>query len=360
MGTRALLERFAAWRAAGRPLVLATVVATSGSTYSKPGHRILIAASDEWQGLVSGGCLEGDLALHAERVRADGVARVIDYDLRMEAGDVFGLGVGCDGFIRVLLQRLDPDRGFEPFATLARHLADGPPAPYLVVTAAHGDLVPGATLVGAPDGGAALAHDLSPAATGRLLPLLAAAGTRPGPATLPGAGSPGALTGALAPLPRLLVLGAGPDVPPVVTLARLLDFDVTVYDHRPGSTARPELAVADRVVTAPPGELARHVALDGVAAAVVMSHHLAADGDYLAALARSAVPAVALLGPRARRERLLAGLGPDAAALAGRLRSPAGLDLGHDTPAGIALAIVAELCARLHGRTGQPLAERAR
>lgn len=359
MGTRALLERFATWRASGRPLVLATVVATAGSTYSKPGHRILIAASDEWQGLVSGGCLEGDLALHAERVRSDGVARVIDYDLRMEAGDVFGLGVGCDGFIRVLLQRLDPDRGFEPFATLARHLADGPAAPYLVVTAPQGELAPGATLVGGPDGGTALAHDLSPAATRALLPLLTAAGARPAPATLPGATAPGALTGRLAPLPRLLVLGAGPDVPPLVTMARLLDFHVTVYDHRPASTGRPELAPADRIVTAPAVELARHVALDGVAAAVVMSHHLESDGHYLAALARSAAPVVALLGPRARRERLLAGLGADAAALAGRLRSPAGLDLGHDTPAGIALAIVAELCARLHGRTGQPLAERA-
>jgi xanthine dehydrogenase accessory factor len=359
VGTRALLERFATWRAAGRPLVLATVVATSGSTYSKPGHRILIAASDEWQGLVSGGCLEGDLALHAERVRADGVARVIDYDLRMEAGDVFGLGVGCDGFIRVLLQRLDPDRGFEPFATLARHIAEGPPAPYLVVTAAHGELAPGATLVGAPDGGTALAHDLTPAATRRLLPLLTAAGARPAPATLPGAATPGALTGRLELLPRLLVLGAGPDVPPLVTMARLLDFHVTVYDHRPGSTARPDLAGADRIVTATPADLPREVALARVAAAVVMSHHLESDGQYLAALARSPVPAIALLGPRARRERLLAGLGADAAALAGRLRSPAGLDLGHDTPAGIALAIVAELCARLHGRSGQPLGERA-
>jgi xanthine/CO dehydrogenase XdhC/CoxF family maturation factor len=86
-----------------------------------------------------------------------------------------------------------------------------------------------------------------------------------------------------------------------------------------------------------------------------MSHHLASDEAYLRALARAGTPDyVGLLGPRIRRERLLADLGADAGALAGRLRGPVGLDLGAATPEGIALAIAAELHAWAAGRRGGP------
>ena len=106
MSDKALLQRFDAWRGEGRTLVLATVVGTAGSTYTKAGHRILIADSGDYQGLVSGGCLEGDLAAHAREVIASGEARIVTYDLRGENEELFGLGIGCDGLLRILLQRL--------------------------------------------------------------------------------------------------------------------------------------------------------------------------------------------------------------------------------------------------------------
>jgi xanthine/CO dehydrogenase XdhC/CoxF family maturation factor len=352
------MERFDAWRAEGRTLVLATVIETSGSTYSKAGHRILIADSHEWQGLVSGGCLEGDLALQAEQVRRDGQARVVTYDLRGDAGGVFGLGVGCDGLLRILLQRLDPATDWEPMAGIVAAVRDGHPGTLLTVTAPGGGLAAGATLLRAGD--RQVASGLDAATAGALLPILARSGAGTGTVALPPPFAPAtALVASLEPLPRLLVLGAGPDAVPLVGFARQLDCHVTVYDHRPASTARPDLATADRIVTAPPGELAAHVELDGCAAAVVMSHHLDSDRSYLAALAVTAIPYVALLGPRHRRERLLRELGAAGRGLAGRLRGPAGLDLGHDTPEGIALAIVAELAAVRHGRSARPLSGEA-
>ena len=84
-----------------------------------------------------------------------------------------------------------------------------------------------------------------------------------------------------------------------------------------------------------------------------MSHHLDSDLHYLRALARSPVPYVGLLGPAARREKLLGDLGADAAALRGRLRAPVGLDIGGRTPESIALSIVGEVHAALAGR-GRP------
>lgn len=368
MGVRALLERFDAWRGEGRTLALATVIETSGSTYSKPGHRILIADSHEWQGLVSGGCLEGDLALQAEQVRRDGIARVITYDLRGDADGVFGLGIGCDGLLRILLQRLDPAHDFAPFATIATAIRGPAPAALLTVTAPGGGLAVGDTLVRVA--GTTLAAGLAPDLADRLAPLLARApaagtgsdpGSNPGDGTgavvaLPGAFAPAAaLLTAIEPLPRLLVLGAGPDVAPLLLFARQLDFHVTVYDHRPAATGRADLAAADALITAPPAALATQVDLSGFAAAIVMSHHLDSDRSYLQSLAGTAIDYLALLGPRHRRERLLRELGDAGRGLAGRLRGPAGLDLGHGTPEGIALAIAAELVATRHGRSARPL-----
>ena len=90
---------------ANEPLVLATVIRTGGSTYAKPGAQMLIAADGEYAGLLSGGCLEGDLREHAREVAASGQARIVSYDLRSTTDQLFGLGAGCEGAMDVLLVR---------------------------------------------------------------------------------------------------------------------------------------------------------------------------------------------------------------------------------------------------------------
>jgi len=145
------------------------------------------------------------------------------------------------------------------------------------------------------------------------------------------------------PLPRLLLLGAGPDAVPVVEFADRLGWRVTVLDHRADRLARGDLRGAERTRRIEPAQLASRVRLDRFDAAVVMSHHLATDRTYLAQLAQAEVPYVGLLGPAGRRDRLLAEIGAEAARLDGRLHAPVGLAIGADSPESIALAIVAEL-----------------
>ncbi len=103
-----------------------------------------------------------------------------------------------------------------------------------------------------------------------------------------------------------------------------------------------------------PEALTETVNLGAYDAAVIMSHHLPSDLAYLRALSGSNIAYVGLLGPAIRRERLLADLGADAARLSGRLRSPIGLNIGGRAPEAIALSIVAEIHARLHGAPGTP------
>lgn len=318
MSTKSLLRRFDAWRGEDRPLVLATVVGSEGSTYSKAGQRMLISDAGECEGLVSGGCLEGDLAVHAGDVLQSGQARVVTYDLRGDAGDPFGLGVGCDGLLRILLQRLTPADHYEPLATIAAIMRGERASRCHIFLTTNARQVAGTTLFGIGDWfdddtftGAEVLHTT------------------------------------IQPLPRLLVLGAGADAVPIVTLADTLGWRVTLVDHRPAYLERPGFAAADSRLCMPAATLAANVELPRYAAAIVMNHHLDTDRSHLGTLAASPIPYIGLLGPPGRRDRLLRELGTAGSALGTRLHGPAGLDIGADSPESIAVAILAEIHAKV-------------
>ena len=329
MALKHLIERFGEWRAAGGPLVLGTVYETAGSTYSKSGSRVLIDGEGNYQGLVSGGCLEGDLAEHAAAVLESGEARSVCYDMRGEHDILFGTGVGCDGMLKVLLQPLSGD-GEAPWAPLARmaELAMGAEASRCAVVVEGEEAPVGSTFLDDevpaehPDG----LHTLkNPARKVLVYPLH--------------------------PIPRLLVLGAGVDAVPLVEFAERLGWRVTVCDHRRSYLERGDLGAAEAVVELRPEGLVERVGLSGWNACVVMSHHLASDRAYLAALADRPIPWVGVLGPKARRERLLRELGGGAGNLKDKLRGPVGLDIGANDPASIALSIMAELTEHLARRS---------
>src|SRR5690606_30882823 len=154
--------------------------------------------------------------------------------------------------------------------------------------------------------------------------------------------------------PRLLLLGAGPDAMPLVEIAGLMNWQVSVFDHRPAYAVAERFPRARRVALIAPSELTRELEAGQYDAAVVMSHHLLSDQAYLAALADSSIPYVGLLGPAPRRIRLLHEVGDKAARLSGRLYGPIGLDIGARAQETIALAIVAEDKEFISGRAGGP------
>ncbi len=342
MSDRRIIEAFEAWATEGRKLVLGTVYETQGSTYSKAGQHIIIADNGDYQGLVSGGCLEGDLAEHAAQVIADGQARSLTYDLRDEADEVWGLGIGCNGLLRILLQRLEPDNNYQPFRAITELQRRGESGIAAVIVASDDpQLEIGASLLKTeretktwrmPEEQAAevLKHcdQLAvndPNAFKQLL------------------GSYEALCASVRPLPQLLILGAGPDALPVLRIAHELGWLVTLADHRPAYLGNPEFGLADTQVESLPEQIASQVNLDDYNAAIVMSHHLDSDRSYLHQLAACRIPYIGLLGPRLRRERLIKELGQQGARIAPRLHGPIGLDIGADSPESIALAILAEI-----------------
>jgi xanthine dehydrogenase accessory factor len=322
--------------------VLATVVATAGSTYRKPGARMLIMADGSYLGLLSGGCLEADLKLHAQQVLDTGVPRAIEYDMRGPDDILFGIGAGCEGAMRVLLEPAGP--GSPAAAALAaagRATHAGQPTS-LISVHESADL-PLGTYEAAPPLPSMLinaaAQSLGDSASRAMDWQESGRRTR-------------AFVQFLAPPPHVLICGAGPDAQPVVSAARALGWRVSVVDHRPAYAVAADFPGAE-VRLCDPNLLRSVVALERCHAAVVMSHHLPSDASYLRELAQAGAPAyVGLLGPEARRIRLAQELGPVAEELRFRVRGPVGIDIGAVTPEGIALAIITQIHAWLAGRSG--------
>lgn len=291
MNPTQLLQFFEARKSRAEPLVLVTVYETEGSTYSKAGAQMLVDGNGVFRGMLSGGCLEGDLAIRAQQVLESGVPQTVTYDLGGD-DELWGMGVGCDGLMRMLLQPLLPEKDYAPFAQIAAILR-GHKAAEITIPVTN------------------LSLD--------------------------------ELTVRVEPPPHVLVLGAGLDAEPLVSIAAELGWRCTVFDHRQAYIDNGDFSAAEATCCAPAKELAEQLDLSRFRLAIVMSHHLASDRHYLTQLAETDIAYIGLLGPRNRRDRLLSEIGPAAPKIESRVHGPAGLDIGGRGPGPIALSIVAEM-----------------
>lgn len=289
---RACTEREQAW-------ALATLVRTRGSTYRKPGARLLIDAGGETLGVLSGGCLEEEIARRSASVITTGEPAMLEFDTRK----LFG----CDGKLEVIVERIAP-AGIEGniLTKLAAELAARRVC--RLRTRFAGD-DQGTTLL-APD--ELVAEDDDTFIHTVPLPI------------------------------RLLLFGTGPEIEPLQALAAPLGWVVHTAAH--------------------PSDLPDHIPADLQTAAVIMTHNFGRDLAALDRLLPLRLPYLGLLGPRKRHAELLAhytefreldpsGLAP--------LHAPAGLDLGSEAPEEIALSIISEIAAVLAGRSAGFLRDRA-
>ena len=297
---------------------LAHLVSVEGSHYRRPGARMLIAEDGRSAGAISAGCLESDLRRRLPSVLADGGAALVEYDSRTFDDLVWGLGSGCNGRVRVLLA---PASGSlrETLDRAAQALASGRPARLATVVAA----APGA-------------------------------GRAPGEVRLLEPGEAGREDGGetvveeVLPPVSLVIAGCGPDAVPLARMAAELGWIVTVLSDRDPAFVRarfPGLPVSHAGGVA----AARSLAVHARSAAVVMSHGFADDAAALGALLSRGFAYLGVLGPRERTRRLLAACGAPVETAAG-IRSPAGVDIGAETAAEIALSIAAEIQGALSER----------
>lgn len=309
--------------AAGQPAALATLVKVDGSSYRRPGARLLLLPDGTRIGSISGGCLEEDVMERARRVLASGKPELAVYDTTAENDLVWGVGLGCQGVVRIFIEQIPPIRP-DWVAAVRANLHERRDT--------------------------ALSVDFAgPAPRGTRLTVAPGTDKETFSETVP------------AP-PALIICGAGDDAQPLARLAKQTGWHVTVADARTAYATVHRFPDADRVIAHPISVIAAGLRLDARTFAVVMTHRYADDREFLRALLPREIAYLGQLGPRTRTDRLLNDLKADALTLTdthlAKLHAPVGLDLGGNTPETVALAILSELQTRLTGRTPGHLRDR--
>ena len=346
----------------GERMALATVVAVRGSTYRRPGARLLVPEHGAPVGNISGGCLEGDVADVARIVMDEGTPRLASWDLTADDDAVWGMGLGCNGAIEVFIE--PAERAAEVAGALRMALDEARPICVVtVVESGRADVEPGARLVVSAEGelhrGSLGTPDTDSAAVAAAREALAAERSE-----VRHLGEDlRAFVEVLEPPLRLLICGAGHDAVPLVRGAASLGWGAVVVDDRAAFLSEDRYpGAAGFSLVDEPGEIAGLEIADARTYAVVMTHNYLRDRAYLRGLLSTPVRYIGMLGPAARTERILmdlaeAGLviSPDDRA---RIHGPAGLDLGSEGPEEIAQSIVSEIIAARHERPGGPLRDR--
>lgn len=360
--TQDLHETLAQYRDEKTPAVVATVIDVEGSAYRRPGAKMLIDPDRDSFGAITAGCLEGPVNDLASKVLESGRATVETFDLMDD--DEWGLGLGCNGVIDILLEPLDDS--WDPVLSA---LVDRRSATTLTAVESSDENVDvGDRVVLEGDG----VHEPSKRnalpgyVVNRLDEQVDELRSNAGAAVLTvetDRGEVAVYADCVTPAPDLLLFGSQNDIHPVARIGHEAGFRVIVASPRGARSDSDHFPDAHEVRAVRPMDLDEAVDNDERTYAVLMSHNLLEDRlALLSLLEETTAPYVGLMGPRDRFQELREGLAteegreltPDEL---DRISTPVGLDIGGGEPVQIALSIVSEALAVHNDRNGGRLKE---
>lgn len=345
---------------------LITLVHVEGSSYRRPGARMLITEDGLMTGAISGGCLEGDALRKALLVIAEKKSKLVTYDTNDEDEAQLGLGLGCNGIINVLIEPVNAEEKNHPIELLQKSIASSKASVLITLFSLENKR-------GNQPGTALLYEENN--VWYRELPDIELSETILRDAEdvfcqgvssiknyLLGMGS---LTAFLEYIPRpvsLVVVGAGNDALPLINMAALMGWDTTVADGRSEYASKNRFESTCRIVVARPEKVLSAVVADEQTVFVLMTHNYNYDLALLRQLVNYNTKYIGVLGPRKKLKRMLAEMEENNGRLSqeqvSKIYGPVGLDIGAETPEEIALSIIAEIKAVLSCSQGRSLREK--
>ena len=358
---RDIIKAFDEAQRMGKQTALATVVHVEGSSYRRPGARMLIEDNGQLTGAISGGCLEGDALRKALLVMTEKRSKLVTYDTMDDDDAKFGVGLGCNGIIQVLIEPIDISNPDNPIQYLKKvnekrqaavlvtlfSLQDrkGPQFGTCLLLKEDGELVQHVQVlkdVLLADANEALinqnslfknytsdAHNIT------------------------------AFIEVIKPPVSIIIIGAGNDAIPVVNMADILGWETTVVDGRANYAKQERFVSACQVLVAKPENVLEQIAIDEHTVFLLMTHNYNYDMAMLRQLLGKNVAYIGMLGPKKKRERMLNELKEGGAHFTEQqlsvLHSPVGLDIGAETSEEIALSILSEIKAFFANKDVQSL-----
>jgi xanthine/CO dehydrogenase XdhC/CoxF family maturation factor len=351
---------------AGRKAALAAVVHLEGSSYRRPGARMIVNDEGELTGAISGGCLEGDALRKALLVLSKQQSKLVTYDTSDEDDMTIGIQLGCAGVIQVLFEPIDPNQPDNPIQLLRK----------VVAVRQNAVLVTMFSLEKKHDAqaGTCLLMESNGNISGSIpFPQIEALVMQDVHAAMQNRRSSfkqyidrdvtiTAFIEFLQPAVSLVVVGAGNDAIPMMQMADIIGWDVRVVDGR-NTHAKPErFASACQVLVSKPEKVLEQIPMDDRTVFVMMTHNYNYDMAMLKALLPKNIPYIGMLGPRKKLERMLDEIRDGGMEITEnmmeKIYGPTGLEIGAETAEEIALSIISEIQAVMNAKSGGILREK--
>jgi xanthine dehydrogenase accessory factor len=365
---RDIIQSFDQAQKQGKKIALATVVHVDGSSYRRPGARMLITEDGQLTGAISGGCLEGDALRKALLVMERRQSTLVTYDTMDEDDAIIGVGLGCNGIIQILIESID-------------FLNDKNPVNYLksITNKRHKTILVslfsmtdkkssqvGTCLLLDEEGGVQGGESIDPKLRELLIEDAKTIFNEQASAFknyISDKWNFTAFIEYIPPVVTLVAVGAGNDVQPLVEIADIIGWQTKVVDGRANYAKAERFAKACQVVVAKPENALQHLSIDAQTVFVLMTHNYNYDKAMLSELIKRDVRFIGMLGPKKKLDRILNELKEEGLNITEQqlsaIHGPAGLDIGAETSEEIALSIIAEIKAVLSHKKGQSLRQKS-
>ncbi len=361
-----ILSSFEQAKKAGRRTALATVVHVEGSSYRRPGARMLVTEDGQLTGAISGGCLEGDALRKALLAIDQQKNKLVTYDTSDEEDAKFGVQLGCNGIVHILFEPVIEGKS-NPLQLLQNCIAKRQNAALITLFLINNVEAeqPGTRFLYLADGTVLnnleddkLFNPVFDEARETLTRLDSSIKE-----DFPNVKGQSVFAEFLKPAVSLVIAGAGNDAIPLANMAHILGWHTTVVDGRPAHATKARFPKAKNVIVAKPFEVLGNLQPDPQTVFVLMTHNY----NYDLALFRELLKLdeciyIGTLGPKKKLERMLDDLASGGIELTeeqlSKVFGPVGLDIGAENSEEIALSILAEINAVLTGKAGSSLRDK--
>lgn len=354
-----ILKAYDRCQTLGLRSALVTLVRVEGSSYRRPGARMLVDEQGQIAGAISGGCLEGDVQKKALQVISNGRPRLVTYETSDAADADTGFRLGCNGTIDVLIEPILSEAGSNPIHFL-QQVASGRqngviatifnPSP---VSSFSGTCFlmteDGEITAGRMDD--ALLAFITAHSRGFLREKQSGIKVRNGRDE-----SQTVFFHWIRPQIRLVIAGSGYDVLPLVAMATELGWDIVCCDNRNLLYRRDAFPVSCQFIPGDPALALASIIPDPNTVYMLMTHNYQYDLKMLRHILRFPTPYIGILGPASKSTKMRQELKEEGflsnPSRVNHIFCPAGLDTGAETAEEIALSILAEIQMILNKGSG--------
>jgi len=359
-----IVKAFEKANISGKQTALATVVYVEGSSYRRAGARMLVTDDGQLTGAISGGCLEGDALRKAQLVMVQQKPMLVTYDTTDDDDAKLGVGLGCNGIIHILIEPIHNNQPNNPITFFKIFLSKRDPAVLITVFNMEDRR--------AQQYGTCLLYDKNGDTSGTLTGSSISEALLIDAANVLENGNTATKTyfyqdnytcfiELLQPAVSLVIVGAGNDAIPLVQMAKVLGWQVTVVDGRNNYATASRFPMADKLYVAKPGEVMAQIKVDERTVFMLMTHNYIYDAALLNDLLKIPLNYIGVLGPKKRLNRMLEEIALNTnstGTIPDHLYGPAGLDICSENAEEIALAILSEIQSVLNKRNAASLRTR--